>query len=47
MTDSGQVLTKWFHARNVVFFLISLMAAYVLYHNESFLLNSTSSFATL
>jgi Predicted membrane protein (DUF2306) len=40
MTDSGQVLTKWFRARNLVFFLVSLMAAYVLYHNESFLLDS-------
>jgi Predicted membrane protein (DUF2306) len=41
MPANRLVQPRWLRTRNLVFLLVSAMAAYVLYHNESFLLDPT------
>jgi uncharacterized membrane protein len=38
----GVLMKTWFRARNVVFAAIAVMMAYVLYHNERFLIEPTN-----
>ena len=40
MSDVSQAQSRWFRARNLVFLLVGAMAAYVIYHNERFLLDA-------